>query len=364
MHAAPGVWLEMQGGVSRFSTEPANPRSYTSFPVCATAARPRFVSHRASLERRAGYHGNSEPGHLVGNLHSAALGSTTVPTDIELDVRRAVAFAASIIGEENTAYLDDAQLPLPVHPAIAFSLQWASRFRAPEGDRREPVHGALAVHADSDLRITRPFRSGETVTTQGRLISRRRLGLRVHTLERYRMSDPAGNTVAELDFGTLSEGAVSAHERGDVENRVPRPSKVDQRAAPLWSSELLVPVRAFHCYTECARIYSPIHTEQRVARELGLPGIILHGSATKAIALSQVINRCFGGDPSRITRMYGQLRGMVAADTVIRVECMGIDDQSADRVVSFRVLNETGQHAVSNGFVVGRRPSGTPQHAS
>ena len=293
---------------------------------------------------------------LVDNCHSAKLGSTTVATEVRLDARRTMAFASSILGDENDAYLDDALSRFPVHPAIAFSLQWASRHRIVE--KADLIPTTLSVHADSDLRISRPFRVGEVVCTQGRLISRRRIGPRLHLLERYRMNDCSGNAIAELDFGTLSDGGVQDAELAEIEPTTPTPTVEYRAASPLWSVEISAPVRSFHHYTECARIHAPIHTEKSIARELGLPGIILHGSATKAIALSQVINRCFDGDSSRITRLCGQLRGMVIANTAIRVQCMGIDDRLSERVVSFRVLNERGQSAISNGFVVGHLAPG------
>lgn len=37
-----------------------------------------------------------------------------------------------------------------------------------------------------------------------------------------------------------------------------------------------------HVYTECARMWNPIHTDLAYARAAGLPGTILHGTATLA----------------------------------------------------------------------------------
>jgi acyl dehydratase len=66
------------------------------------------------------------------------------------------------------------------------------------------------------------------------------------------------------------------------------------------SHQLAIPVAraAPHVYTECAQIWNPIHTERRVALEVGLPDIILHGTATWALAASQLINRCADGEPA------------------------------------------------------------------
>ena len=50
-------------------------------------------------------------------------------------------------------------------------------------------------------------------------------------------------------------------------------------ASPRWSERVEVPYHLGHVYTECARIWNPIHTDLAVARAAGLPGPILHGTA-------------------------------------------------------------------------------------
>ena len=132
------------------------------------------------------------------------------------------------------------------------------------------------------------------------------------------------------------------------------PSLASSGDAVLWREELPITLHAAQQYTECARIYNPIHTEPSVAKAAGLPAIILHGSATKAISLSVVINRCFDGDASRITRLCGQLRAMVLMDTTIAVEAMAEENVDGEKRVLFRTMTEDGQRAVSNGIVCGQ----------
>jgi acyl dehydratase len=60
-----------------------------------------------------------------------------------------------------------------------------------------------------------------------------------------------------------------------------------------------IPNHAGHVYTETARIYNPIHTDAEVARRAGLPGPILHGTATLAMAVSEVVRVAAAGDPHR-----------------------------------------------------------------
>ena len=90
-----------------------------------------------------------------------------------------------------------------------------------------------------------------------------------------------------------------------------------------------------------------------MARAAGLPDIILHGSATKALALTAVVNQCFDGDATRLTRLCGQLRAMVLPNTVIAVEGLAEEIVDGEKRILFRVLNQAGESAVSRGIVCG-----------
>ena len=75
-----------------------------------------------------------------------------------------------------------------------------------------------------------------------------------------------------------------------------------------------------HVYTECARIWNPIHTERDVALRAGLPDIILHGTATWALAGREVLRAYGDGDPARLKRLHGRFTAMVIPGTSIVVE--------------------------------------------
>ena len=61
-----------------------------------------------------------------------------------------------------------------------------------------------------------------------------------------------------------------------------------------------VPAHLAHTYTECAHIWNPIHTDRAVALAAGLPDIILHGTATLALAVSALVDHQLGGDAAEI----------------------------------------------------------------
>ncbi len=291
-----------------------------------------------------------------GELSTADIGVRTIATTTLLSARFLMGYAAAI-GDSNPVYYDDTtEQGVAAHPGICFSLQWKSRFKP---DRAINSRAApFGVHASTDLRIHRPFRMGDAITTQGGVVATKKIPPGVFVVDRYQMTDSMGHLVAELDYNGITRGATLDSPRARVAladaDGLPQPLPSQALSAqPAWSKEIPVTHYAAQQYTECAQIYNPIHTEPSVAIAAGLPGIILHGSATQSMALSAVVDREFARDAKRITRVCGQLRAMVLMDSRIHVDCLGVELQPAGKVVFYQVRNADGQLAIANGVIVG-----------
>jgi acyl dehydratase len=109
---------------------------------------------------------------------------------------------------------------------------------------------------------------------------------------------------------------------------------------------------AAHVYTECARIWNPIHTDAAVAAKAGLPGLILHGTATLAMVVSSIIEAEAGGDPERVAQIYGRFGAMVLMPSEITVRIVGRDKVAAGDAVFFETLSAEGGRAVRDGVVL------------
>ncbi|MEY2756652.1 MAG: hypothetical protein RIR33_430 [Pseudomonadota bacterium] len=302
------------------------------------------------------------PAPLV--IDASGVGLHTIAKTSRLDARRVLAFAAGVL-ERSEAYWDDTREGgLIVHPGIAFSLQLQSQSRI----LSTPVPAAQmsadawvgAVHAETDLQIYAPFEVDQVITTQGRLIARKQTRAGVFNVERYRMVESSGRLLAEMDYNLMFRGATLVG--GDVAlEPMPTRRRPPEPLRPRKIREVIIPREALHHYTACADIYAPIHTERRVAAKAGFNDIILHGSATKSIALSAVVQTFFGGDARRVRRLYGQLRAVVPAETSIIVEAVATENDADGKLsVFFRVLNHEGAEAISNGLVAGWTPGAQP----
>jgi acyl dehydratase len=284
-------------------------------------------------------------------IDTSGLGRHTIARTELLDLPRVLGFAAGI-HEESAVYHDDVREGGPaVHPGIAFALEFGAQGRLGVVTGSDAAWLG-AVHAETDLRIHVPFRVGQVVTTQGQVVARRQLRSGVYNCERYRMVDDQGVLLAEMDFVIIVRGAMLKGGDVDLSPIPPRPEPVIGDIVLLL--ERAVPRSLLHHFTACSGIHAAIHSVPQMARAAGFPDIILHGSATKSIAISAIVERYFGGDPTRMTRLYGQLRHVIPAETHFRIEVTGISEVDGQRHVFFRVLNAAGQPAIANGLISGR----------
>jgi acyl dehydratase len=116
-----------------------------------------------------------------------------------------------------------------------------------------------------------------------------------------------------------------------------------------------------HVYSECARIWNPIHTDAAVARAAGLPGIILHGTATLALSVSKVLqHEGVDADASvaRIACRFGAMVPLPSTLTVVGWRAAG------ERVVAFRALTEDGRAAIRDGRLTFTRSDETADRPS
>jgi len=279
-------------------------------------------------------------------LSAAMVGKRTRRFRHEVDARWLMSYAAGL-GEKTACYFDTAR-HIASHPLFPVCIEWPVVLdsRNIEGARHlTAAESARGVHATHDLHIHRPIEAGEELFTVGTVIAveARRPG--AYQLTRFETTDASHQPVATTYQGSLYRGvAVDGGSRALVTvPRLPPPSA----AGGGESISVLVPANAAHVYTECARIWNPIHTDRAVALAAGLPDIILHGTATLAFAVSAVIARRLGGDPRRVSRIVGRFAAMVLMPNELTVR---IEGSNADGIW-FDVGTSQGDIAIRDGFL-------------
>ncbi|MSO65608.1 MAG: hypothetical protein EXQ85_07425 [Alphaproteobacteria bacterium] len=281
-------------------------------------------------------------------VHTSAIGMAQSSVT-EVTLRWVLAYSASL-GFVGPDYLhDDRGAALVVPPTFCVCLEWAavgsaSRFNqlglTPEEVRR-------GVHVLQDSTFVAAIRPGMRVRTTSEIayIRNTRAGALVVTrLESH--EEETGDLLVRSWVGSMMRGvAADASMAGQAPADVIEPrGELPEGAA---SREVFLDRGLPHIYTECARIWNPIHTERAVALAAGLSDIIVHGTATWAIAAREVVAHHAAGDMSRLRRLVSRFRAPIIPGTAITIH--HARRQSADGL-AFSVLTERGDVALSDGF--------------
>jgi acyl dehydratase len=280
-------------------------------------------------------------------ISPGVVGAQAGPIAHAIDARWLMAYAAAL-GERDGRYFDTLAPGGPLaHPLFAVCYEWPAAVAL----RERTVAASLltrSVHATHRLVVHRPPRAGDVLRTTGRVVGvePRRAGTLL--VSRFETVDVAGRPVTTTDYGSVYRGVALAGAAAAGPAAGARPRAV-AGAVPAagWTERVAVDASAAWVYTECARIWNPIHTDVAVARDAGLAGPILHGTATLALAVSRVVTRELGGDPAAVAEVSAKFTGMVPMPSTLTVR----GARRPDGGVDFEVVDEAGAPVVVAGTV-------------
>ena len=274
-------------------------------------------------------------------LSSAIAGAAAPPVRQTLDSRWIMAYSAGL-GETDARCYDTAAAALPVHPVFPVCYEWQPLQPVRNLPELKPVYPRL-VHAEHDIAIHRPLRAGETVHTTARIVAALSRAPGAFVVFRCETRDAADTPVVTSHYGYLYRGVTlegSDARLGDL----PAPGPITQSLAPI--GEIAVAATAAHVYTECARIWNPIHTDVAYARAAGLPDIILHGTATLAYSISAALKQ-WRLEPATVRRVACRFSGMVLMPSTISVHAA-----RDGRSIQFQTFNDKAETVISRGLLL------------
>ena len=207
------------------------------------------------------------------------------------------------------------------------------------GQRNHP--GETNGHATHDLVIQRPPRAGDVLTTTARVVEVRPVKAGSLVVVELETVDERGAPVTTTRYGSIYRGVACDGEP------TPPPQPAAKPGSLRWHEPIAIGAQLAHVYTECARIWNPIHTDIALARAAGLPGLILHGTATLALAVSRVVARELGGDPERVRGVAARFTGMVPMPSVVTVRGY----ESDQGTFPFDVVDAAGRPVLGRGVV-------------
>ncbi|MBI3245259.1 MAG: MaoC family dehydratase N-terminal domain-containing protein [Deltaproteobacteria bacterium] len=286
-------------------------------------------------------------------LNASTVGTSAEPVVHDIDERWLMSYAAGL-GETLPCYLDTVRPGNVIaHPLFPVCFEWPAvvGMRTSAGASGLTHDEAIrSVHATHDLVIHRGPRPGDRLTTRATIVGVERRKPGAFQVMRLDTVDAAGLPVCTTwQGGLFRDVAVVGEDRFATDAPpAPRPVEVATMRADIPVS---ISALAAHVYTECARIWNPVHTDIAVAKRAGLPDLILHGTATLALAVSCIVEREADNRPERVRRIAGRFSAMVLMPSEITVRLLSRERTPDGDVVRFEARNADGKLAVQNGLV-------------
>lgn len=274
-----------------------------------------------------------------------------------IEARGLLAYAAALGFDEEPRFMDDARPDgLEAVPFICTRFEWQLQreLRRHSALGLSPAEMDRGVHFVQDSRFFKPLRPGMNVEARGRVCDVRPVRTGALIAYDYTLEDTdAGDLLsASRSISIFRDVAVAASRAKAGQERRPEGARREETpATPSLTEGMHMPIpvrRGFaHVYTECAQIWNPVHTERAVALAAGLPDIILHGTATWALAGRELLV-AYGGGVRQMKRLAGRFTGNVIAPATLTLRCRPDGDDPA--TIHFDVTGPNGVVVLAGGL--------------
>ena len=287
-------------------------------------------------------------------IDSKFIGTSLKDYSCQIDWRKMMNYAAAV-GDNNEWYFDDEREDgIVAPPMFAIAISWPIIENISEfihiDDFPYEVMMTL-VHYTEHLKIHRLMKNGDKITIQGKVdaILPHRAG--THIILRLNAIDKKNEPVFTEYIGGMLRG-VECIGGGKGKENIPKVPLHKDELEPLWKENIFLDSLRSYIYDGCSGITFPIHTSREFARQVGLPGIIMQGTATLAYAVRELTNREANGNPLKVKEIACRFTNMVIPGTDIQIVLNNRVKTGKTTDLSFNVYNEGNKRAISNGYVL------------
>ena len=240
----------------------------------------------------------------------------------------------------NERYLSGADvIAPPVFPVVAAF----SAFMTAAMDDELGADLLRLVHGAEEHVLYRPIKAGDVLTVTPVLESIEQKDTGETFTAKATLTDPRGEPVAEVRGTMFIRGSGSGKRSSGGGEEAPREI--------LYEEATKVDDDQTYRYAEASGDNNPIHVDENTARMAGLPGIIVHGMCTMAIATKAAVNGLAGGDPGRIKRVGVRLSKPVLPGQELTTKLWKEADGDEVTTYGFETYNQDGVAVIKQGSV-------------
>ncbi len=286
-------------------------------------------------------------------ISSSFTGTRLKPLTTRVDAREIMNYAAAI-NDNNPCYFDDRRGEgLVAHPLNPVAITWKITGKIWEFLDADdfPLEALLTqVHHTETIVHHRATVPGDTLTINGIIAAMEphRAGTKV--VIRYAATDRKQQPVFTEYCGALLRGVTCTGGGRKAADLPVIPYQENHPLEPIWVAPVDIDPLRPYIYDGCTDIVFPIHTSPKFAGEVGLPGIILQGTATLALATREIVDREGDRQPARIRTVSGRFTGMVLPGTRIEIHLTERRNTPDGKELFFEVRDNAGQKAISDGY--------------
>jgi acyl dehydratase len=262
---------------------------------------------------------------------------------------------AAAIGDDNPLYFDDeCSSGIVAPPMFAVAATWPIIENIPDFLDADDFPREILltqVHYTEHIRFHKALSPGQALSIKGRIaaILPHRAGTQIVTC--FEALDQNGEPVFTEYNGGMMRG-VKCMDGGKGAEVLPSVPDRDSKIRLRWEQRIRVDSLLPFVYDGCTNIVFPIHTSKKFAHEVGLAGIILQGTATLALAVTELINREADGNPSKLEEIYCRFTGIVLPGSDIRLQVFYSMADNHSGSIFFEVINQEGDKAISHGYAL------------
>ena len=272
---------------------------------------------------------------------------------VKIHWRDTMNYAASL-QDNNPYYFDDERKAgIVVPPMYAVAVTWPiiENIRDFMMGKKLPYRVLSSiVHYSEHLIIHRLMKPGDDLTIKGKIVAMLPHQAGTHIIMCFEAYDKNNTPVFKEYMGGMLRGVECMGEAKGIENlpTIPQGNISDNS---IWKELLKIDKLQTFIYDGCSRIYFPIHTSKKFAHMVGLPDIILQGTATLAYAVREITNKEANGNPENIKEIACNFSGMVMPGTNIEIQLNNKSEKEDNVCLFFSVFNAEQKKAIRKGYI-------------
>lgn len=257
--------------------------------------------------------------------------------------------------DRTRAYAEATNDPVPAHvdgevapPVFAVVPVWESM----GGAVAEVVPNDLlpmVVHGEQDMTFHQPIRPGMVLRSKAAPVGVQVKPSGTTATAKIETRDEAGDLVNEQYMTAFIRGVSDGDSAGEPPPGHAFPEEVRGGDPVAEVPQRLDDDQTFR-YADASGDRMPIHLDEDFARNVGLPGIIIHGLCTMAFTSHAVVTTVCGGDTERLKRLAVRFSKPVLPGQEITTRIWQAGERGGRTVYAFETGNPEGELVIKDGL--------------